>query len=165
MLRRLAIGIVKGLCLGGLVGALFQFVLNLPVIATEWTNYLLYGALGALTGAIAGRAPWKPGAWIEGVLRGLFGVAVGCGLYALGSHFIGNPPVLNTAQPLAHQPMLFAPMLALVYATLVELDNTGGSETETPSAGLRVDADKLLASIPDEDEAPAAKSSARRKGA
>ena len=166
MVQRLAIGLLKGLLLGGLVGALMQFELPSGLTGESWFRYLAYGLLGALTGVFAGRAPWKPGAWIEGVLKGLFGLAVGCGLYGLASNFIHwTVPAIGSlpSTPLTGLPVIFAPLLAMVYGTLVELDNTEDANAPQPQAKLRVDADKLLASIPDEDDAAASKQAASRK--
>ncbi len=162
MIQRLVTGLLKGLFLGGVIGALVQFELPQALTGSGWFRVLLYGLLGTLAGVFAGRPPWKPGAWVESLLKGAFGFAVGCGLYALAAHFLPQElPVHIRGLPagsLASVPVLFAPVLAMVYSALVELDNTGEPEAVRGTPGVRVaNADKLLASIPDEDEAPAAK--------
>ena len=166
MIQRLAIGLLKGLLLGGVVGALMQFELPSGLTSESWFRYLAYGLLGALTGIFAGRAPWKPGAWVESVLKGLFGLAVGAGLYGLAAHFIGwTVPAIGGLPSVAlpSLPVIFAPLLAMVYGTLVELDNTDDANAAQPQAKLRVEADKLLASIPDEVDVAESKQAAARK--
>ncbi len=158
MLRRLLIGILKGLLVGGAVGAGLHFgVLERGTIDSALVNYPLYGAVGALAGITAGKPFWRQGAGIEAILRSIFGVAVGCGLYALAAAFIGNVPfelpgVTGNPQ-FAHVPLLFAPTLALIYASLVELDNDGKAEEVAPSRVRVVDVDDIK--VDEEEEAPA----------
>ncbi len=152
--KRLLLGLLKGLVIGGAFGALLHFGLDQQKI-TEWYNWLLYPAIGAVSGALAGRAPWKPGAWIAGVLKGVFGLAVGAGLFALGNKFIPD---------IAHTPLLFAPMLATVYATLVELDDGGDQAEEEPASGVRVGKISVEdIDVGEDEEAPAAKPAAKSK--
>jgi hypothetical protein len=150
MFKRLLLGLVKGLVLGGVVGAAITFGLHQSVGGVA--AYALYALLGALAGVFAGRPPWMKGAWVESLLKGLFGVAVGAGLYALGSRFLNFPmPNLATGQgeiALAMQPMLMAPGIGAIYAALIELDNTGEADSEPTNVRIRsVDDIKV-----DEDE-------------
>lgn len=180
--RRLIIGVLKGLLIGGAVGALLHFGLGVTVLSGALA-YVIYGLVGATSGALAGRAPWKQGAWIAALLKAAFGLAVGCGLYALAKAFVphdlgqgvlesalalgaapGQAHALALDQGVANVPLLFAPALAVLYATLVELDDGGEAEEEPVSRVRATNADELLASIPDEEEMPAAKPAAKRKG-
>jgi len=139
-------------------------VFERPHLVDSWANWLLYPIVGAVAGALSGRAPWKPGAWIASILKAVFGLAVGAGLFALGRFLpavalIGNEPV-----KLAFQPLFFAPMLATVYATLVELDDGGDHAEEEPASGVRVG--KLSGDdidVGEEEAAPAAKPAAKSK--
>lgn len=173
--RRLIIGILKGLFIGGTVGALLHFGVGMTVLSSAM-SYLVFGLVGAVSGALAGKAPWKPGAWIASILKGIFGVGVGCGLYALAAAFGPSAAAIPGVASLVHQaslsgvhlanvPLLFAPALAVLYATLVELDD-GGDQEEEPTTRVRAtNADELLASIPDEvEEQPAARPAVKRKG-
>lgn len=159
MLKRLLIGLIKGIVLGGGVGAGLYFGAHVGRVEGAFA-YLLYGLLGALTGAVAGKAPWKPGAWIEAVLRGVFGIAVGCGLYALASAFLGVGAIplpevgASVATKLVQQPLLMAPMLAVLYASLIELDNDGKGEDVAAVKGRGVRLEDIDVGE-DEDEAPA----------
>ncbi len=138
--KRLLLGILKGLFIGAAIGALLHFALGAHTI-TEWTNYPLYAGVGAVAGGLSGRAPWKPGAWIAGVLKAIFGVVVGVGLYALGQRVLPGIPMalpdVASGTPMAHVPLLFAPMVATIYATFVELDDGGDQPEEAPASGVR----------------------------
>lgn len=159
--KRLLIGILKGLVIGGAIGALLHFALNAAVITTGWVNYLLYAGVGALAGVFGGRAPWKPGAWVASILKGVFGLVVGAILYALGSRFLpaAELPVPGSMNALlAYQPMFFAPVLAMVYAALVELDDGGEQPEPEVASGVRVGKISLEdIDVGEEDEQPAAK--------
>lgn len=172
MFKRLLVGIVKGLVIGGAVGGAIYFGAHLAAF-TGVLAYLAYGALGAITGALAGKAPWKQGAGIEAALRGVFGIAVGCGLYALAQAFLKVGPMplpevapLVGAQPhsVADQAMFMAPALSMLYAALIELDNDGKGEDVAP-AKVRVTRVEDIDVGEDEPEArsatPAAKTGKR----
>jgi len=157
MFKRLLLGLLKGLVLGGVVGAAITFGLHQSVDGVA--AYGLYALLGALTGVFAGRPPWVKGAWVESLLKGLFGMAVGAGLYALGSKFltVAMPDLAqgSGALELFKQPMLMAPGIGAIYAALIELDNTGEAEPEPTNVRIRsVDDIK----VDDEEEADAAQS-------
>ena len=174
MLKRLLIGVLKGIVVGGGVGAGLYFGLRVGRLDGALA-YLLYGFLGAITGVFAGKALWKPGAWIEALLRGVFGIAVGCGLYALASALLGvgaiDLPALAPAltgadlpNRLVQQPLVLAPMLAVVYASLIELDNDGKGE-DAAAAKVRVARLEDIDVGEDEEEAPAKGSSAKGSSA
>jgi hypothetical protein len=162
--KRLLLGLLKGIVIGGAFGALLHFGLGQHQLA-GWANWLLYPLVGAVSGALAGRAPWKPGAWIAGILKGVFGLAVGAGLFALGHKFLPDLALVDGVKVnLAEQPLFFAPMLATIYATLVELDDGGDQPEEEPASGVRVG--KLSVDdidVGEDEEAPAAKPAAKSK--
>lgn len=166
MLKRLLIGILKGFVVGGAVGSALYFGMGQGSIESGYA-YLLYGAVGAITGVVAGKPLWKPGAWIEALLRGVFGIAVGCGLYALASSFlhvgaIPLPAALFPALPnpaenarfLFQQPLAMAPLMATLYASLIELDNDGKGD-DAGSTKVRVARLEDIDVGEDEAEAPA----------
>lgn len=129
-LRRLGIGFLKGLVVGALVGVAFQVGLGW-VETPGLLGYLLAMGTGATAGILAGTPPWRAEAWIEAVLKAVFGVGVGALLYWLATSFLsfGLPFALlgagdGTAWPAV--PLVFAPLVAGVYGAIVELDNTPG---------------------------------------
>ncbi len=136
--KRLLLGILKGLLIGGTIGALVHFVGEGASLG-GWLNYPLYAGVGALSGVLAGRAPWKPGAWIASILKGAFGLGIGIGLYALGAWlFKADFSLLgSTPAPLAHHPLIFAPLVALLYSTFVEIDDGGEQPEEAGATGVR----------------------------
>jgi hypothetical protein len=163
--KRLLLGLLKGLVIGGAFGAALHFGRGVPVLDGA-LNWVLYPLVGAVSGALAGRAPWKPGAWIAGVLKAVFGLAVGAGLFALGNKFLPEMQVLGAQAKasLAHYPLVFAPMLATVYATLVELDDGGDQPEEEPASGVRVGKISVEdIDVGEDEEAPAAKPAAKSK--
>jgi hypothetical protein len=137
--KRLLLGLLKGLLIGGAFGAVLHFALHQTQIASGM-NWVLYPLVGAVSGGLAGQAPWKPGAWIAGLLKAVFGLAVGAGLFALGNKFLPAMQLFGAPTPasLAHYPLVFAPLLSAVYATLVELDDGGEQPQEQPASGVRV---------------------------
>ena len=160
--KRLLFGMLKGLFIGGAIGALVHFVIGYPTL-DSFMNYPLYALVGALSGALAGRPPWQQGAWVASILKAVFGLALGAGLYALANAFIkvGLPVPGAQGAHLAQQPLVFAPLLAMLYATFVELDD--GGEQPEPAVATGVRAGKISLEDIDvgEDEVaakPAAKS-------
>ena len=130
MSRRILIGLVKGLTLGALLGSLFHFGLGWRV-TSGLLGYLVAMGVGATAGILAGRPPWLHEAWLESLHKGVFGLAVGASLYWVAGRFLafdvgfalfGAPESTSwTALPL-----LYAPPIAVLFALIVELDNTAG---------------------------------------
>jgi hypothetical protein len=156
MLKRLVIGLIKGLLLGGAIGAGFQYGLLWTVSSGGLLGYLMAMGVAGSTGIFAGKPPWREGAWIEALLKGLVGVGIGALLYWLGSAYGAlELPFPGRDAPTAWTslPVLFLPAISALYGSLVELDNTdetggkggkGGKETETrgPRARVSVDVDE-----------------------
>jgi hypothetical protein len=145
MFRRLLLGLLKGLLLGGAVGAALHFGAHLFTSqGLGWLNYMLYGLVAALAGIAAGKPPWREGAWVETLLKAIVGFGIGAGVFALAHYFLKVPigGLLNipAGTHLAEIPLFFAPIVATVYASLVELDNTGNGEQDESKTGVRVKA-------------------------
>ena len=126
MVKRLGLGLLKGLIIGGLIGAGLQYGLG-------WTTALgLLGFLVAMgaagtAGVFAGKPPWMEGAWIEASLKGMVGVCLGALAYWGLTYlkFEVPYPGLPGTHQLGALPAVFAPAIAGVYGALVELDNSG----------------------------------------
>lgn len=119
--------------LGLIVGAAVGYVL-LRLGRTEGVfGYLGCAATGALVGLICGRAPWKADTIWTPVLKMVFGMIVGAGLFALGSHFL--PAVRLTVEGLPGEVGLrgagiLAPAIGLLYGLFVEVDDGGSAERD-----------------------------------
>lgn len=124
MLKRLGLGLLKGLLIGGAIGAALQFGLGWET-ASGLLGFLLAMGVAGTTGVFAGRPPWHEGAWIEASLKGLVGVGIGALLYWGLSWVSSNVTWIPTVESWASLPAVFAPSIAAVYGSLVELDNTG----------------------------------------
>ena len=138
MVKRLGIGILKGLLVGGAIAAGLHFGLGWTTGGTL-LGYLLAMATGATAGLLAGKPPWKQEAWIEGILKAVGGIVVGALLFGLGSNFadFALPFALpNTAADLSWTalPLIYMPVVAMIYGGLIELDNTP-DEGEQPKSG------------------------------
>lgn len=159
MLNRLVIGLIKGAVIGGAIGAALSYGLHWSVSVGGILGFLLAMGAAGTTGVFAGRPPWREGAWIEALLKGLFGVGAGALLYWLGSSYAVGPaiplPGLEEGAPWPGLPVLFLPVIAGVYGSLVELDNSGEDKTKKkarsappppppPRARVAVDTDSGL---------------------
>ncbi|MCS6912831.1 MAG: hypothetical protein RMK29_11680 [Myxococcales bacterium] len=119
--------------LGLVVGALVGYIL-LRLGRTEGMyGYLGCAATGAVVGLICGRAPWKADTIWTPVLKMVFGMIVGAGLFALGSRFL--PPLQITVEGLPGQVGLrgagiLAPVIGLLYGLFVEVDDGGSPERD-----------------------------------
>lgn len=145
MVKRLGFGLLKGLLIGGAIGAGLQYGLHWTD-ASGLLGFLLAMGVAGTAGVFAGKAPWKEGAWIEATLKGLVGVGLGALSYwGLTQVPFGVPfPGLSGTHALAALPVVFAPAIAGVYGAVVELDNTGEDEDEKksgPKARVAVDDD------------------------
>ncbi len=168
MLKRLGLGLLKGLLIGGAIGAALQY--GLPSIFTGVSGLLGFliamGAAGT-TGVFAGKPPWHEGAWIEASLKGLVGVGLGALAYWVASRWgqLSIPfPGLQESASWTSLPVVFAPAIAGVYGSLVELDNTGGDEQRAakgPKARVAVDDDLDL----EEEEAASTRTAKKKKRA
>ena len=176
MLKRLVVGLLKGLVLGAAIGAGIQYGLQWAVPSGGLFGYLLAMGASGTTGVFAGKPPWREGAWIEALLKGLVGAGIGALLYWLGSSYgaLELPfPGQSEAMAWTALPVLFLPAIAGVYGSLVELDNTdsdagkkgGGSTAKTvgPRARVAVDASDEDALGETEHEA-STRAAGRRRG-
>ena len=135
MLKRLLIGLAKGLVTGGALGALFQLGLGWPS-AAGLLGYLLAMGAAATAGTVAGKPPWRQEAWIEGVLKSGFGLGIGALLFWVATSFLSFdlPFALGpipAGVPWVSQPLLMLPPIAAVYGAIIELDNTGDGKAAT----------------------------------
>jgi len=138
VLRRFAIGLIKGAILGALFGAAISFGLGWG--ETEGLlGYLLAMGVGASVGLLGGKPPWAQQAWLEAILRAAGGLILGAFLYWAGTRFANVPvpvavgPDGEAGLPWMSVPLLYATAIGALYGCLVELDNTGGKRPATAS--------------------------------
>ena len=146
MLRRLLIGLVLGVIVGGLAAAALVAGLHMPLFADDTGGtvlaYLAAAVTGVLTGLVAGKPIWASGAKIEAGLKAFFGALIAAGLmFALRKWGTIHPPDLALLMPgasaedvqaafIGSVPALALPAVAAVLGGFFELDNTGVDKDE-----------------------------------
>lgn len=138
MSKRLLLGLVKGLLIGGAIGAGAHFGLRWTS-ATGLLAYLLAMGSGATAGILGGKPPWRQETWIETVLKAVAGLGIGALVYWITSTWaaFGIPfalPSVEAGTPWTSVPLLVSTAIGVLFGTLVELDNTDDGAT-TPSRG------------------------------
>jgi hypothetical protein len=146
MLRRLLIGLILGLIVGGLAAAALVAGLHIPLFAADTGGavlaYLAAAVTGVLTGLVAGKPIWASGAKIEAGLKAFFGALIAAGLmFALRRWVTIQPPDVAFLMPgatpaevqaafIGSVPALALPAVAAVLGGFFELDNTGGADKD-----------------------------------
>ena len=139
MFRRLFVGLVLGLIVGGLVAA--GFVQGLHVLqfgdgaGGALFAYLSAAVTGVLTGLVAGKPIWAAGARIEAGLKAFFGALLAAGLMFALRQWAGGvhlPVTEFTPEGIAlgSLPIASLPVVAAVLGGFFELDNTGGGDKD-----------------------------------
>ena len=135
MLKRLGLGLLKGLLIGGALGAAIHFGLGwITTGGSALLGYLLAMGAGATAGILAGKPPWRQAAWIEAVLKAVAGLCVGAlGFWAAAKWLAfgvpGGIPGLEAGTPWIESTLLMPTAVSALFGTLVELDNTDADET------------------------------------
>ena len=131
---RVLLGLLKGLIIGGALG--FGFTVLTQGKAPGFLQFLLYGTIGALTGFVAGRAVWKQETIWTSVVKAVFGVLVGVGLYWVASKVLGGIPTPSIAEAgipasnFASAAWLLGPAIAAAYGIFVEVDDGDSSDKQ-----------------------------------
>jgi hypothetical protein len=138
MLRRLFLGLVIGLLMGGLVAA--GLVAGLHIMSFTDTGgavlaYLTAALTGVLTGLVAGKPIWASGAKIEAGLKAFFGALLAAGLMFALRQWVNLDVPATAITPagghLGELPATALPIIAALLGGFFELDNTGGPEDAT----------------------------------
>ncbi|HEY5240387.1 MAG TPA: hypothetical protein VIJ22_02935 [Polyangiaceae bacterium] len=146
MLRRLLIGLILGVIVGGLAAAALVAGLHMPLFAADTGGtvlaYLAAAVTGVLTGLVAGKPIWASGAKIEAGLKAFFGALIAAGLmFALRRWGLVPAPDVAFLMPgatsaavqaafIGDVPALALPAVAAVLGGFFELDNTGNDKDE-----------------------------------
>jgi hypothetical protein len=125
---RLLLGLLKGAVIGAGVG----YGAEQLGLGGGW-GYLIYGAVGFLVGLLVGRPFWShlldkdPDATVwTSVVKGIVGVGIGVGLYALVSKVLPEPVITmaGDARSLTDWPFIFGGLVGALYGAFTELDDT-----------------------------------------
>ena len=132
---RVVLGILKGAIVGVAVGA-GAWKLGL---GGGWIAFGAYGLIGALVGVVCGKPLWKQETLWTPLLKGIFGFAIGCGLYWGARKLLGGTAFPFAAavgapadRPLIEIPYLLGPLVGLIYGVFVEVDD--GAKAPPPAA-------------------------------
>jgi hypothetical protein len=172
MMKRLGVGLIEGLIVGGLVAALVIKGLGIANFAGFFA-YLLAAATGFVTGLVAGKPIWGRDAKVEATLKAVVGAALAAVLLWLIRRFAHIELDLIAfgagRGAVGELPAISLPLIASALALLFEIDNTGAPPAERrlgePQASerKRVIADAEL-DVLDEPADSARTREARRKG-
>ena len=129
---RLLTGLLKGGIIGGGLGYAFSY-LQLGGVLT----WVLYAAIGAAVGFIAGRPFWRHDTIWTPVVKAVVGVAICVGLYALVSRVLGDPQLgfLGPGITATSVPYLFGAVVGVIYGVFVEIDDGGKADKEQKAGG------------------------------
>ena len=135
---RVVLGLLKGAVVGGAIG---WAALKLGV-AGGFAAFATYAVIGAVVGIVCGRPIWRQDTIWTPILKGIFGLAIGAGLYWLGRKVLGGvhialPSSLGVApeRSLAEVPLLLGPIIGAAWGLLVEIDDSGG-KAKDKAAGV-----------------------------
>lgn len=144
---RLSLGLLKGILLGGVIGAGFQLGLRWHQTGVL-LGYLIAMGNCATVAIVGGKPPWRTNGWLETALRAAVGLAFGAGsFWGLHTYASASLPFNTGAQssfffwlsdaPWTAQPILLLPIISMPLGALIELDNTpnSASPTHTPARG------------------------------
>jgi hypothetical protein len=137
---RVVLGILKGAIVGAAVGAgAWKLGLGGGVLA-----FGAYGLIGALVGVVCGKPIWKQETLWTPLLKGIFGFAIGCGLYWGARKVLGTTAFPFAAaigapadRPLTEIPYLLGPLVGLLYGVFVEVDDGSSGAGKGPAAAAK----------------------------
>jgi hypothetical protein len=131
--------LVLGLLKGAVIGAGLGFAAEQIGLDGGW-GYVLYGLVGFLVGLLVGRPFWshlfdKGSTVWTSVLKGLVGVGVGAGLYAVAHKLLGDPSLSFAGQtrPLTAWTYVFGGLVGAIYGGWVELDDAPPKKEPPPA--------------------------------
>ena len=125
---RLVLGVLKGAIVGGAVGA-GAWKLG---VAGGALAFVACGVVGALVGVVCGKAIWRQETLFTPLLKGIFGFAVGLGLYYVARRLLGGTHLAVATgfgapdRPFVEVPFLIGPLVGLLYGAFVEVDDSSG---------------------------------------
>jgi len=136
MVKRLFVGLLLGLVIGGLAAAALVKGLHMAVLdgtGSAVVAYIAAALVGVVTGLIAGKPIWASGGQIEAGLKAVFGALLATGGMFAFRQWVHSPIALPAdlgSGELGHLPALVLPAIAAILGGFYELDNTGTGKEE-----------------------------------
>jgi hypothetical protein len=134
MLKRLLVGIVIGILVGGLLAAGIVKLFGVTFALTGGAVLAYAAALltGALVGLVAGKPVWAKGAWIEVGLKAFVGAVLAAGIMFVLRRWVDVSVNLVSfgagTGALGELPAASLPIIATLLSVFYELDNTDSGE-------------------------------------
>ena len=131
--------VILGLLKGGLVGAAVGGLALQIGVAGGVAAVVSYALVGGLTGILCGRPPWRQDTLWTSALKGIFGIAVGVGLYFLARKLLGGVHLALAARlgapdrPLGELPIVLGPAIGALWGIFVEVDDAGSTPDAKPA--------------------------------
>jgi hypothetical protein len=140
MLKRLVVGILIGLVVGGIAAAAIVKGLHMALflVGTGGTlmAYVAALATGAFVALVAGKPVWAKGAWIEVGLKAFFGSLLAAGgMFALRKWGLAHVDLSSFgggAGDIGYLPATSLPIIATVLSIFFEIDNTDAPQEQAP---------------------------------
>ncbi len=131
---KLLVGLLKGAVIGGAVG---YGAFALQHSTGFFNGFLAFGVVGLLVGVLVGRPLWslitdKSATSWAGILKGIFGFGVGCGLYAIIAK--AWTPTFQIAGEPAMWPPFLGGAIGAIYGAFVEVDDATGEDARALAA-------------------------------
>jgi hypothetical protein len=133
---KLVVGLLKGAVIGGAVGYGSYALAS----ATGFSNgFLTYGVVGLLVGLLVGRPLWSlirdksATSWV-GIIKGLVGFGIGCGLYAIVRKAWSPAPLMVGGYDVFSWGPTLGGMIGAVYGAFVEIDDGSGEDAKAIAA-------------------------------
>jgi hypothetical protein len=127
MMRRLTVGMIKGLLIGGIAAFLLVQVLGLTTFGAFFA-YAAAALMGVLTGLFAGKPFWTPEAKIEVALKCVIGAGIAAATMFAVRKWVPLELDLSWigagAGEIGALPAVSLPLIATFLAIVFELDNT-----------------------------------------
>jgi hypothetical protein len=172
MLRRLVIGLAKGLLIGGILTVVLIKGLGVTLLGAL-VAYLAAVVAGATTGLFAGKPFWDKDARIEVILKAIVGAAIAtAAMFALRKWVpaeLDLSAIGAGAGPIGWLPAVSLPLITTFLAVVFELDNTNDVPATDEKAAIAppkqrvTDTDNELAELEDEELKQADYGQSRRK--
>ncbi len=154
MLKRLLIGLVKGVLVGGFLGVVLVKGFGIVTMGV-WAAYLLAVLAGVLSGLVAGKPIWTAGARVEATLKAAVGALLGAGLMYVVQRWLGLHLDLGPLGQgsVGQLPIVSLPLIAAALSMLFEIDNTGNDEPEAKAPGTAAKKQRVAGGAASDDVA------------